>query len=82
MAVSLATSGRAVVFAGTTVILSLLGLFLLQLPFMRGLAIGAISAVVLVMLAATTLLPAMLGLRRPRHRQPGHQAPAAERRRA
>ncbi len=61
VAVSLATSGRAVVFAGTTVILSLLGLFLLQLPFMRGLAIGAISAVVLVMLAALTLLPAMLG---------------------
>jgi len=59
--VSLATSGRAVVFAGTTVILSLLGLFLLQLPFMRGLAVGAISAVVLVMLAALTLLPAMLG---------------------
>ena len=61
VAVSLATSGRAVVFAGSTVILSLLGLFLLQLPFMRGLAIGAIAAVILVMLAATTLLPAMLG---------------------
>ena len=60
-AVSLATSGRAVVFAGTTVILSLLGLFILQLPFMRGLAVGAIAAVVLVMLAAITLLPAMLG---------------------
>jgi RND superfamily putative drug exporter len=59
--VSLATSGRAVVFAGTTVILSLLGLFLLQLPFMRGLAVGAIAAVVLVMLSAITLLPAMLG---------------------
>ena len=61
VAVSLATSGRAVVFAGCTVILSLLGLFILQLPFMRGLAIGAIAAVVLVMLAATTLLPAMIG---------------------
>jgi RND superfamily putative drug exporter len=60
-AVSLATSGRAVVFAGTTVILSLVGLFLLQLPFMRGLAVGAIAAVVLVMSAAITLLPAMLG---------------------
>jgi RND superfamily putative drug exporter len=59
--VSLATSGRSVVFAGTTVILSLLGLFILQLPFMRGLALGAIAAVVLVMLAAVTLLPAMLG---------------------
>ncbi|HEY5109604.1 MAG TPA: MMPL family transporter [Acidimicrobiales bacterium] len=61
VAISLATSGRAVVFAGSTVILSLCGLFILQLPFMRGLAIGAIAAVVLVMLAATTLLPAMLG---------------------
>ena len=60
-AVSLATSGRSVVFAGTTVILSLVGLFILQLPFMRGLAVGAIAAVVLVMLAAITLLPAMLG---------------------
>ncbi len=60
-AVSLATSGRSVVFAGTTVILSLLGLFILQLPFMRGLAVGAIAAVVLVMAAAVTLLPAMLG---------------------
>jgi RND superfamily putative drug exporter len=43
------------------VILSLVGLFILQLPFMRGLAVGAIAAVVLVMLAAITLLPAMLG---------------------
>jgi len=61
VALSLATSGRAVVFAGCTVILSLMGLFILQLPFMRGLAIGAIAAVVLVMLAAMTLLPAMIG---------------------
>jgi RND superfamily putative drug exporter len=61
VSISLATSGRAVVFAGSTVILSLCGLFILQLPFMRGLAVGAIAAVVLVMLAATTLLPAMLG---------------------
>jgi RND superfamily putative drug exporter len=61
LSISLATSGRSVVFAGSTVILSLCGLFILQLPFMRGLAIGAIAAVVLVMLAATTLLPAMLG---------------------
>jgi RND superfamily putative drug exporter len=58
---SLATSGRSVVFAGTTVILSLLGLFVLQLPFMRGLAVGVIGAVLLVMAAAVTVLPAMLG---------------------
>ena len=59
--VSLATSGRAVLFAGTTVILSLLGLFILSLPFMHGIAFGTIAAVALVMLAALTLLPATLG---------------------
>jgi putative drug exporter of the RND superfamily len=61
VATSLATSGRAVLFAGTTVVISLLGLFLLQLPFLQGLAVGTIAAVVLVMAAALTLLPAMLG---------------------
>ena len=60
-AVSLATSGRSVMFAGTTVVLSLLGLFILQLSFLRGEAIGVIAAVLLVMLAAVTVLPAMLG---------------------
>ncbi|MGD0381305.1 MAG: MMPL family transporter [Acidimicrobiales bacterium] len=61
VATSLATSGRAVLFAGTTVVISLLGLFLLQLPFLQGLAVGTIAAVLLVMAAALTLLPAMLG---------------------
>ena len=61
MVVALATSGRAVLFAGCTVIISLLGLFIVGLPFMHGLAVGAIAAVVLVMAAALTLLPAMLG---------------------
>jgi RND superfamily putative drug exporter len=58
---SLATSGRAVLFAGSTVVISLLGLFLLQLPFLQGLAVGTIAAVLLVMAAALTLLPALLG---------------------
>jgi RND superfamily putative drug exporter len=58
---ALATSGRAVLFAGCTVIISLLGLFIVNLPFMQGLAVGAIAAVLLVMAAALTLLPAMLG---------------------
>ena len=79
---ALATSGRAVLFAGTTVILSLLGLFLLQLPFMRGLAIGAIAAVVLVMLAATDPAAGHARVRRPGHRQAGHPAPPPERGRA
>jgi RND superfamily putative drug exporter len=58
---SLATSGRAVLFAGSTVVISLLGLFVLQLPFLQGLAVGTIVAVLLVMAGALTLLPAMLG---------------------
>ncbi len=60
-AMSLATSGRAVLFAGSTVVISLIGLFVLQLPFLQGLAVGTIAAVLLVMVAALTLLPAMLG---------------------
>jgi putative drug exporter of the RND superfamily len=55
------TSGRAVIFAGCTVIISLLGLFVMNLGFLRGLAVGAVMAVLVVMLASVTLLPAMLG---------------------
>jgi RND superfamily putative drug exporter len=58
---SLSTSGRAVLFAGCTVVISLLGIFLLGLPFVYGLALGAIAAVVLIMAATLTLLPALLG---------------------
>ena len=59
--VALSTSGRAVVFAGSVVIVSLLGMFLMGLSFVRGLALGAVIAVLTVMLASITLLPAMLG---------------------
>jgi RND superfamily putative drug exporter len=59
--VALMTSGRAVVFAGCTVIISLLGMLLMGLSFVQGLAIGAVTAVLLVMLASVTLLPAVLG---------------------
>ena len=55
------TSGRAVLFAGGTVVISLFGLFFIGQSFIRGLAIGACSAVLLVMVAAVTLLPAVLG---------------------
>ncbi|MDP9331959.1 MAG: MMPL family transporter, partial [Actinomycetota bacterium] len=58
---SIDTSGRAVLFAGGTVVVSLLGLFLIGVSFIRGLAIGASLAVLLVMAAAVTLLPAVLG---------------------
>ena len=55
------TSGRAVLFAGSTVVISLLGLFLIGVSFIRGLAVGASLAVLFVMAAAVTLLPAVLG---------------------
>jgi RND superfamily putative drug exporter len=55
------TSGRAVVFAGLTVTVSVLGIFLMGLPFLHGLAVGISLAVVIAVLAAITLLPALLG---------------------
>ena len=59
--VALQTSGRAVSFAGTTVVISLLGLFLIDEPFMDGLALASILAVVAVLAGTLTLLPAALG---------------------
>ena len=55
------SSGRAVLFAGMTVMISLLGLFVIGLEFVRGLAIAGASGVLLMMVAAVTLLPALLG---------------------
>ncbi|MCB0999252.1 MAG: MMPL family transporter, partial [Acidimicrobiales bacterium] len=59
---SIDTAGRAVVFAGVTVMISLLGMFLMGLDFLHGLALGTSSAVAVAVLAAITLLPAMLGV--------------------
>jgi len=75
---SLDTSGRAVLFAGCTVVISLLGMLLLGASFVYGLAFGSIAAVVLVMAASLTLLPAMLGfagLAIDRWRLPWHRTP-------
>jgi RND superfamily putative drug exporter len=55
------TSGRAVLFAGTVVVISLLGVFTMNLDFMRSMAIGAVLAVLMTMLASVTLVPAILG---------------------
>jgi len=72
------TAGRAVLFAGSTVIIALLGLFVLGVTFFYGLAIAAAATVFVVMLAALILLPAVasllgkrtLGLRVPWARHP------------
>jgi putative drug exporter of the RND superfamily len=54
------TAGRAVLFAGTTVIIALMGMFLLDITFLYGVAIAAALSVLFTMIAALTLLPAML----------------------
>ncbi|MEU9264126.1 MMPL family transporter [Streptomyces sp. NPDC048251] len=59
--VALNTSGRAVLFAGGTVCIALAGMLVTNLRFLDGVVIGTSLTVVLSVLAATTLLPALLG---------------------
>ncbi len=54
------TAGRSVIIAGATVVIAVLGLALTGLPYMYGVALSASFAVLVVMLAAVTLLPALL----------------------
>jgi putative drug exporter of the RND superfamily len=54
------TAGRAVIFAGTTVVIALMGMFALGVSFLYGLAISSSVAVLLVLTASLTLLPALL----------------------
>ncbi|MCF4140002.1 MMPL family transporter [Streptomyces sp. Tue 6430] len=63
---ALDTSGRAVLFAGGTVCIALAGMLVTNLRFLDGVVIGTSLTVVLSVLAATTLLPALLGLLGPR----------------
>lgn len=58
---ALDTSGRAVLLAGMTVCVALLGMFALQVSLLYAVAVSVALAVVLTMLASLTLLPAMLG---------------------
>ena len=55
------TAGRAVLFAGMTVCIALLGMFALGVSFLYGVAIAASLVVAFTVIAALTLLPAMLG---------------------
>ena len=58
---ALDTAGRAVVFAGITVVLSLLGMVIIGLAFIVGLGISAAVTVLVTMIASITLLPAFIG---------------------
>jgi putative drug exporter of the RND superfamily len=68
------TAGRSVIVAGSIVVVSLLGLFLMGVPYLQGVALAASLAVLVVMTASVTLLPALLafaGRRVNRLRIPG-----------
>ncbi len=72
------TAGRAVLFAGTTVVIALLGMMLLGVDFLYGVAISASIGVLLVMLASLTLLPALLTIAGARVARPGRRARARQ----
>ena len=63
---ALNTSGRAVLFAGTTVCIALFGMLVLRISYISGLGIAAAVTVLFTVAAATTLLPALLGFLGPR----------------
>ena len=54
------TAGRSVLIAGTTVLIAVNGMFLMNVSYLRGVALATSLAVLVVMLAAVTLLPALL----------------------
>jgi RND superfamily putative drug exporter len=59
--IALDTAGRSVLFAGATVVISLLGMLLMGVSFVQGLAVSAAATVAVTVLASLTLLPALLG---------------------
>jgi RND superfamily putative drug exporter len=59
--IAMDTAGRAVLFAGTTVVISLLGMLVMQVSFITGLALGTAAVVATTLVASLTLLPALLG---------------------
>ena len=58
---AIGTAGRAVLFAGGTVMISLFGMVVMRLPYLHGVAFGSVIAVGIVMAASVTLLPAVIG---------------------
>jgi RND superfamily putative drug exporter len=73
-AIALATSGVAVTFSGLAVIVSLAGLFVVDVTAIRSMAMGAIIVVAVAALAATTLLPALISAAGRRAYEPGRVA--------
>jgi RND superfamily putative drug exporter len=61
VAVAVDTAGRAVAFAGVTVVVSFLGMVVMGISFIQGLAVSAAVVVAMTVVASLTLLPALLG---------------------
>jgi len=59
--VAMDTAGRAVTFAATTVVISLLGMVLMNLAFVTGIAMACATVVAVTAIASLTLLPALIG---------------------
>ncbi|MEU1516436.1 MMPL family transporter [Streptomyces sp. NPDC005811] len=62
----MATAGRTVAVSGVTVAVSLAGLLIFPMTFLRSMGLGGLSAVVVAMVAALTVLPALLAVLGPR----------------
>jgi len=82
---AMGTAGRAVLFAGGTVVISLVGMLTMGLGYLQGVAVSAVLAVLVMLAASLTLLPAILGfvgtnidrLRVPFTGRPSHQGDKA-----
>jgi putative drug exporter of the RND superfamily len=60
--IALSTAGRSVLVAGTTVIIAILSLYAIGIPFVATLGLASAITVATTLLAAVTLLPALLGV--------------------
>lgn len=76
---AIGTAGAAVVFAGLTVVIALAGLTVVRIPFLTAMGLAAAAAVIVAVLVAVTLIPAVLGFAGDRLRpKPGSRAARRE----
>ncbi len=59
---AMTTAGHSVIVAGMSVVIALMGLFIMRLPYLYGVALTASLTVLVVLAATVTLLPAVIGL--------------------
>ena len=62
LVVALDSAGRSVIFAGATVVVSLLGMLFIGIPFVTGFGVAAAATVAVVMVGSVTLLPSLIVL--------------------